>query len=147
MKAMVRFLVAAFLACTVGLGSLIARTKTDNFLEIIGENAQSLVGVTRLIVVGVPGIPELSIDNPRTGPEGKLTEGTGFIRWNKWGALRVEDVEVKEGKLELKVVAANQESEGVAAWTEDEKTKYWRDRAMRCEAALKAKGGEFNQEG
>ncbi len=101
---MVRFLVAAFLACTVGLGSLIARTKTDNFSEIIGENAQSLVGVTRLIVVGVPGIPELSIDNPRTGPEGKLTEGTGFIRWNKWGALRVEDVEVKEGKLELKVV-------------------------------------------
>jgi hypothetical protein len=50
-------------------------------------------------------------------------------------------------ELELKVVAANQESEGVAAWTEDEKTKYWRDRAMRCEAALKAKGGEFNQEG
>ena len=50
-------------------------------------------------------------------------------------------------ELELKVVAANQEAEAIAAWTEDEKMKYWRDRAMRCEAALKAKGGEFNQEG
>jgi len=94
----------AFLACTIGLGSLLARSKTDTFAEIIGENAQSLLGVTRLVVVGVPGIPELSIDNPRTGPEGKLTEGTGFIRWNKWGALRVEDVEVKDSKLELKVL-------------------------------------------
>jgi hypothetical protein len=83
---------------------LSAATKTDTFSEIIGENAQSLVGVTRLIVVGIPGITEMSIDNPRTGPEGKLTEGTGFIRWNKWGALRVEDVEVKDGKLELKVL-------------------------------------------
>ena len=50
-------------------------------------------------------------------------------------------------ELELKVVAANQEAEAIAAWTEDEKMKYWRDRAMRCEAALKSKGGEFNQEG
>jgi len=101
---MVRILLGAFLACTIGLGSLLARSKTDTFAEIIGENAQSLLGVTRLVVVGVPGIPELSIDNPRTGPEGKLTEGTGFIRWNKWGALRVEDVEVKDSKLELKVL-------------------------------------------
>jgi len=101
---MVRILLGAFLACTIGLSSLLARSKTDTFAEVIGENAQSLLGVTRLVVVGVPGIPELSIDNPRTGPEGKLTEGTGFIRWNKWGALRVEDVEVKDSKLELKVL-------------------------------------------
>ena len=104
LPSMVRILLGAFLACTIGLGSLLARSKTDTFAEIIGENAQSLLGVTRLVVVGVPGIPELSIDNPRTGPEGKLTEGTGFIRWNKWGALRVEDVEVKDSKLELKVL-------------------------------------------
>ena len=87
-----------------GWSRLMAQTKTDTFTQIIGENAQSLIGVTRLIVVGIPGITEMSIDYPRTGPEGKLTDGTGFIRWNKWGALRVEDVEVKDGKLELKVV-------------------------------------------
>ena len=101
---MLRTIAAAFVACTLAIGNLIAGTKTDTFSEIIGENAQSLLGVTRLIVVGVPGIPELSIDNPRTAPDGKLTDGTGFIRWNKWGALRVEDVEVKDNRLELKVL-------------------------------------------
>lgn len=101
---MVKTLAAALLASIVGLGSLTAGTKTDTFSEIIGENPQTLMGVTKLKVVGIPGIPELTIDNPRTSPEGKLTDGTGFIRWNKWGALRVEDVEVKDGKLELKVL-------------------------------------------
>ena len=79
---MMKTLTAIVLASSIGLGNLMARTKTDTFSEIIGENTQSLLGVTKLIVVGVPGIPELSIDNPRTNPEGKLTEGTGFIRWN-----------------------------------------------------------------
>jgi hypothetical protein len=98
-----KILAGSLLVSFLFLGNLLASTKTDTFSEIIGETPQSLFGVTRLSVVSIPGIPELTIDNPRTGPEGKLTEGTGFIRWNKWGALRVEDVEVKDGKLELKV--------------------------------------------
>lgn len=100
---MAKTLATTVLGCCLFLGNLAASTKNDTFWEIIGENPQSLIGVTKLNVLGIPGIPELTIDNPRTGPEGKLTEGTGFIRWNKWGALRVEDVEVKDGKLELKV--------------------------------------------
>jgi hypothetical protein len=97
-------LYSLFIGSCLGVGSLLARTKTDTFAEIIGENPQSLLGVTKLVVVGIPNIPELTIDNPRTSPDGKITEGTGYIRWTKWGALRVEDVEVKDGKLELKVL-------------------------------------------
>lgn len=102
---MIKKLLMAGWVALAGATGLLAQTKTDSFSEIIGENTQSLLGITRLIVVGIPGITEMSIDNPRTDPAtGKLSEGTGFIRWNKWGALRVEDVEVKDGKLELKVV-------------------------------------------
>lgn len=48
--------------------------------------------------------------------------------------------------LKLKLDLLNSEFDDCLAMTEDDKAKYWRDRAMRTEAMLKAKGGEFNQE-
>lgn len=48
-------------------------------------------------------------------------------------------------KLELDLEGANQDFEMAMAKTEEEKTRYWRDRAFRAEAAIKAKGGEYDQ--
>lgn len=49
-------------------------------------------------------------------------------------------------ELELKLVAANRDMEDCLAMAEEEKTKYWRNRCLMVEAAIKAKSNEFNQE-
>lgn len=40
---------------------------------------------------------------------------------------------------------AKDELEQVAGWTEDEKTRYWRNRALQAELTLKGKTNEYNQ--
>lgn len=40
---------------------------------------------------------------------------------------------------------AKDELEQVAGWTEDEKTRYWRGRALQAELTLKGKTNEFDQ--
>lgn len=54
----------------------------------------------------------------------------------------VEKVAAIQGRLDL----AGQEMDQIVNWTEDEKTKYWRNKCFMLEAAIKAKSNEFNQE-
>jgi len=49
-------------------------------------------------------------------------------------------------ELSLQLVAANRDMEDCLAMAEEEKTKYWRNRCLTVEAAIKAKSNEFNQE-
>lgn len=107
-NAIKKLLITSILASWLGL-SLEAQTKTDTFAQLIAESPQSLLGVTKLIVTGIPGINELTIINPIANADtGRLEKGTGSVRWNKWGALRVKDADVKEEEgsrfLELAVV-------------------------------------------
>ena len=51
---------------------------------------------------------------------------------------RAEDLVIDLGNLK-------DDLEQVAGWSEDEKTKYWRNRALQAELTLKGKTNEFDQ--
>lgn len=51
----------------------------------------------------------------------------------------------KSERLGRELVAADQELDTCMGMAEDQKTRYWRDRAFRAEAAIKAKSSEYDQ--
>jgi hypothetical protein len=53
----------------------------------------------------------------------------------------------KVAALSLRLDHLNREMDDCLEMTEEDKTRYWRDRAFRAEAAIKAKGGEYDQGG
>lgn len=53
----------------------------------------------------------------------------------------------KVAALSLRLDHLNREMDDCLGMTEEDKTRYWRDRAFRAEAAIKARGGEYDQGG
>lgn len=54
------------------------------------------------------------------------------------------EFKMNEG-LVSELAAAREEINRIACWSEDDKVKYWRNRALVAEAAIKSKTNEFDQ--